>query len=328
MSRFPIELMPPAASTSAARVDPLFAALSVMWLVLCTALAALILFFAIHYRKGNRVDRTNPLTQSPLLEAAWIAGPLLVFLGLFLWSARVYLFEQQAPSSAMEIYVVGKQWMWKVQHPQGRREINELHVPRGRPVKLWMTSEDVIHSLYIPAFRIKMDVLPGRYTTQWFEATRPGRYHLLCAEYCGTNHAGMGGFVEVMEPAEYERWLRSGTAPGATFATLAEGGQELYTKLGCASCHGGNGEGGPRGPSLHNLLGREVRTTSGSVVVADENYLRESVLDPQARVVAGYPPLMPSYKGQLREDDLVRLLSFIKTLHDTSGQTAQPGGSP
>jgi cytochrome c oxidase subunit 2 len=297
------------------------------------ALAALILFFALYYRKGRLVDRTNPLINSRVLEAAWIGGPLFVFLGLFFWSAALYTFEQQAPSSAMEIYVVGKQWMWKVQHPEGRREINELHVPRGRPVKLWMTSEDVIHSFYVPAFRIKMDVLPGRYTTQWFQATRTGRYYLFCAEYCGTDHAVMGGFVEVMEPAEYARWLASGTAAGDVGESLPQGGQLLYTKLGCATCHGGNGEGGPRGPSLHNLLGREVRLDSGAVVVADENYLRESILDPMSKIVAGFPPLMPSFRGQLREEDLLRVIAFIKTLRETNEArdprgAAQLGGSP
>lgn len=328
MMTFPIELVPQAASTSAVRVDRLFAALTLLWLLLCTVLATLILFFAIHYRKGSRADRKNPLVNSRLLEAAWIAGPLLLFLGLFFWSAVVYTSEQQAPSSSMEIYVVGKQWMWKVQHPQGRREINQLHVPRGRPVKLWMTSEDVIHSFFVPAFRIKMDVLPGRYTTQWFQAERPGRYHLLCAEYCGTNHAVMGGFVEVMEPQDYQLWLQGGGAHGAVGASLADGGQMLYAKMGCASCHGGTGEGGPRGPTLHNLLGRTVRLSSGAVVVADENYVRESILDPLAKLVAGYPPLMPSFKGQLQEDDLLRLVAYLKTLADPSGGAAQPGGSP
>ena len=231
-------------------------------------------------------------------------------------------------NAGQEIYVVGKQWMWKVQHPQGRRELNELHVPRGRPVKLWMTSEDVIHSFYIPAFRIKMDVLPGRYTTQWFEAVRPGRYHLLCAEYCGTDHAVMGGFVEVMEPADYERWLAGGAAAGEVGASLADGGQLLYTKMGCASCHGARGEGSPSGPDLHDLFGKQVRLDSQAVVVADETYVRESLLEPQAKLVAGYPPLMPSFKGQLREDDILRLVAYLKTLRNPSGTAAQPGGSP
>jgi len=325
MMGFPVELMPPSASTSAVRVDRIFEALSLMWLVLCVALAALILFFAIRYRRGSRAERLNPLINSRLLEAAWIAGPLLVFMALFLWSAAVYTFEQQAPANAMEIYVVGKQWMWKVQHPQGRGEINELHVPLGRPVKLWMTSEDVIHSFYVPAFRLKMDVLPGRYTTQWFQATQTGRYHLFCAEYCGTDHAGMGGFVEVMPPAEYEAWLRDGAGSAVT---LAASGRVLYAKTGCGSCHGERGEGGPRGPALLELLGRAVRLQSGAAVVADENYLRESIIDPQAKVVEGYPPLMPSFRGQLREEELMRLIGYLKTLRNPAASPSQPGGLP
>ena len=308
MSRFPIELMPPAASTSAARVDPLFAALSVMWLVLCTALAALILFFAIHYRKGNRVDRTNPLTQSPLLEAAWIAGPLLVFLGLFLWSARVYLFEQQAPSSAMEIYVVGKQWMWKVQHPQGRREINELHVPVGRAVKMIMTSEDVLHDLFFPAFRVKADAVPGRYTHLWFEASKAGTYPIYCAEYCGTKHSGMIGEVIVMEPDDYQAWLTSGTQEGS----LSSAGAKLFQDLACNTCHRSDAQG--RGPVLAGLYGKRVALQTGETVQVDEAYLREAILMPSAKITAGFQPTMPTFQGLVSEEGLVELIEYVKSM--------------
>ena len=319
MMRFPIDLTPPVASTVAERVDRLFGALTLMWVVVCFTLATLIIGLAIYYRRGHRVDRRNPLIESRKLEAAWILGPLLLFVGLFVWAADLYTFEQQVPAGAMEIYVVGKQWMWKVQHPEGRREINELHIPIGRPVKLLMTSQDVIHSFFIPAFRTKMDVLPGRYTMQWFQATKPGRYYLFCAEYCGTDHAVMGGFVYAMEPVEYQRWLQGDPVAGSVSSPLATSGHELFTKMGCASCHGDSGEGGPRGPDLRGLAGKPVQLTSGKLVIADESYLRAAILDPLAEVVAGYPPIMPTFKGQLREDEVSQLIAYLKSL---------PGGPP
>lgn len=328
MMRFPIELGPPSASTAAQRVDQLFGALSLMWLLTCATLASLILLLAVYYRRDHRVDRRAPLLRSRKMEAAWILGPMLPFLGLFIWGAAIYTFEQQAPKGAMEIYVVGKQWMWKVQHPEGRREINELHVPMGRPIKLLMTSQDVIHSFFVPAFRMKMDVLPGRYTTQWFQATRLGRYHLFCSEYCGTDHADMGGWVYVMEPAAYQRWLERVPETGAQSPPLASSGAQLFAKLACTSCHGDQGQGSPRGPDLRDLLGRAVPLTSGKSILADENYLRTAILDPLGEVVAGYPPIMPSFKGQLREDDVQLLIAYIKSLHDPGDAKAPAGGAP
>jgi cytochrome c oxidase subunit 2 len=327
MTRFPIELWPPTASTSAERVDRIFAVLSLGWLFIAGAIMAIILFLAIRYRKENRVDRTNPLVNNRWLETAWIAIPLVTFLGLFLWSATLFTFEQQAPANSLEIYVVGKQWMWKVQHPEGRREINELHVPVGQPIRLIMTSEDVIHSFFVPAFRLKMDVLPGRYTSQWFQATRPGRYHLFCGEYCGPDHAVMGGVVEVMAAADYASWLYSGTpqAPGPATGS----GQALYVKMGCASCHGAEGAGTPSGPNLRSLIGHNVKLASGESLIADEKYLRESILDPLAKATIGYPLIMPSYKGQLREEEILRLIAYLKTLRDANPQVApSTGGTP
>lgn len=326
MMRFPIQLMPPSASTSAERVDRIFGALSLGWLVIGGGLMLLILFFAIRYRKDNPVDRSNPLVSNRWLETAWIVGPLVVFLGLFVWSASLYSFEQQAPANSLEIYVVGKQWMWKVQHPEGRREINELHVPVGQPVNLIMTSEDVIHSFFVPAFRLKMDVLPGRYTSEWFQATQPGRYHLFCGEYCGTDHAAMGGVVEVMAPADYAAWLYSGAAQ--TSGPRSESGQDLYLKMGCASCHGAAGAGTASGPDLRSLIGANVRLTSGESLIADEKYLRESILDPMAKAMVGYPLIMPSYKGQLREEEILRLIAYLKTLRDAQPQILPQSPAP
>jgi cytochrome c oxidase subunit 2 len=203
---------------------------------------------------------------------------------------------------------MGKQWMWKAQHPLGKSEINMLHVPVNQPVKLIMTSQDVIHSFYIPAFRVKKDVLPGRYTELWFEATKTGEYHLFCAEYCGTEHSQMIGSVVVMEQLEYERWL-SGNVAGES---MAAAGQRLFEQRGCASCHAGTSDA--RGPALAGLFGKEVQLEDGRTVTADESYLRESILNPQAKVVAGYSPVMPTFEGQISEEGLLQLVAYIKSL--------------
>jgi cytochrome c oxidase subunit 2 len=229
---------------------------------------------------------------------------------IFGWGASLYYAMQRAPEDALEIYVTGKQWMWKLQHSTGRQEINELHVPLGRKVKLIMTSEDVIHDFFVPAFRVKNDVLPGRYTTLWFEATRPGRYRLFCAEYCGTDHSRMGGWVHVLEPADYQAWLGGGPAEGS----LSAAGQQLFEQFACHTCHRADAQG--RGPVLDGLYGSTVHLADGRRVTADENYIRESILVPQARIVAGYqaPVLMPSFQGQLSEAQLVQLLAYVKSL--------------
>jgi cytochrome c oxidase subunit 2 len=240
---------------------------------------------------------------------------------MFGWGARLYFEQYKPPQNAVEVYVVGKQWMWKLQHATGQREINELHVPVGRKIKLIMTSEDVIHDFFVPAFRTKADVVPGRYTTLWFEATTPGKYHLFCAEYCGMNHSGMTGSVYVMEPREFDNWLAGNT--GTTSPAAA--GQQLFQSLGCASCHGANGEGG-RGPTLAGLLGRPTPLEGGQTVKPDEAYIRESIVNPGAKIVAGFQPIMPTFQGQVTEDQLVQLIAFIKSL--SPGGTAAPGGSP
>jgi cytochrome c oxidase subunit II len=243
---------------------------------------------------------------------------------MFGWGASVYFEQYRPPQNAIEIYVVGKQWMWKIQHATGQREINQLHVPVGRKVKLIMTTEDVIHDFFVPAFRTKADVVPGKYTTLWFEANKAGTYHLFCAEYCGMNHSGMIGSVTAMEPREFDNWLSGNT--GNT--TPAAAGQQLYQTLGCVSCHGGTGEGG-RGPALAGLFGRQTQLVSGETVRADEAYIRESIINPQAKLVAPFGPIMPTFQGQVSEDQLVQLLAFIKSLQvpGTASQPA-PAASP
>jgi len=244
---------------------------------------------------------------------------------IFGWAASVYFQQYHPPDNAVEVYVVGKQWMWKIQHSTGQREINELHVPVGRKIKLIMTTEDVIHDFFVPAFRMKADVVPGKYTTQWFEATKTGTFHLFCAEYCGMNHSGMIGSVIVMEPREFDNWLSGNT----NSASPAAAGQQLYQTLGCVSCHGANGEGG-RGPTLAGLIGRKTPLVGGQEVVADEAYIRESILNPQAKLVEGFGPIMPTFQGQVSEDQLLQLLAFIKSLPGGSSQpqgTASPAAS-
>jgi cytochrome c oxidase subunit 2 len=282
-----------------------------------------LIFFVIRYRRRTPYEIPRPLAGSHKLETLWSVIPFLIAMTMFAWGARVYFEQYHPPENAIEIYVVGKQWMWKIQHSTGQREINELHVPVGRKVKLIMTSEDAIHDFFVPAFRMKADVIPGRYTSQWFEATKPGTYHLFCAEYCGMNHSGMIGSVVVMEPREFDNWL-SGNAGNQTPAVA---GQQLYQSLGCVSCHGANGEGG-RGPALAGLYGRQTLLSNGQTVKADEAYIRESIINPQAKIVAGFGPIMPTFQGQVSEDQLVQLLAFIKSLQVLNPQPATPGPSP
>jgi cytochrome c oxidase subunit 2 len=303
-------LLPEQASTLAPRVDLLYYFLlgtSVFFTILITAL---IIFFSIKYRRGNTtVDRTPGPSHSTRLEIIWMVIPLFFSMAIFGWGATLYFSEYRPPAGAMEIRIVGKQWMWKFQHPNGRREINTLHVPLGQPVKLTMISEDVIHSFYVPAFRVKRDVLPGSYSSCWFEATRTGEFHLFCAEYCGTNHSRMIGRVIVMEPAEYEVWLSGGHPKELPVVA----GQRLFEELRCVTCHRPDGAT-VRCPPLEGLFGREVKLTGGATIVADENYLRESILRPGVKVVAGFEPLMPSYDGQLDEDQIIQLVTYIKSL--------------
>jgi len=316
MSRF--ALMPERASTMAGEVDTLALALLAVTIVFSLLIAGLLLRFMVVYRRRS-ATYVPPLLHVPLwLEVLWSAVPLGITMIAFLWGAQIFAALVEPPADSLEAFVVGRQWMWKIQHLEGRREINELHVPVGQPVKLTLTSEDVIHSFYVPAFRIKQDAVPGRYTTVWFEATKVGSYHLFCAEYCGTVHSGMIGQIVVMDPADYQAWLAgSGGAPGVISASTGSGsvtsaGENLFGQLGCATCH--RSEGGALGPSLAGLAGKSVALEGGATATADDDYLRESILTPQAKVVAGFKPVMPTFKGQVSEEQILQLIAYIKSL--------------
>jgi len=314
MNRF--WLMPERASTMAGQVDTLFLALIAVT-VFSLLIAGLLLRFMVVYRRRSP-DYVPPRLHVPLwLEATWSIVPLGITMIAFFWGARIFAALVEPPADSLEAFVVGRQWMWKIQHLEGRREIDELHVPIGRPVKLTMTSEDVIHSFYVPAFRVKQDAVPGRYSTVWFEATTPGTYHLFCAEYCGTLHSGMIGRVVAMEPAEYQAWL-SGTAEGgAPPVSVAELGAELFQSQGCASCHRAGDT--QRGPHLEGLFGRTVPLAGGGTAVADERYLRDSILDSSKQVVEGFQPIMPTYRGLLTEEQVLQLIAYIKGLGTEAG---------
>jgi cytochrome c oxidase subunit 2 len=291
-------------------VDHLHYALTAITLFFTALIFTLIFYFMIKYRRRSPDVRPPATTVSHatiLLEITWTLIPTAICAGLFLWGASMYFANAAAPAGAMEVFVTGRQWMWKIQHPEGVREINELHVPVGRPVKLTMTSEDVIHDFFVPAFRLKKDVLPGRYTSLWFTATQSGRYHLFCAQYCGAFHAGMGGWVIVMEQNDYQQWL-SGNAPRQT---MESAGEQLFAERGCAGCHGADGVG--RGPSLAGLFGRTVQI-SNRIAKVDEAYLREAILTPDSARAAGYSAAMPAYQGQLSEEQLFDLVAYIRSL--------------
>ncbi len=299
---------PDSASTMSGRVDTLYFFLLAVAAFFALLIASLIVVFAVKYRRRAPTSVGVVTQGGTLLEIAWIAIPALITVVIFIWSADVFFAMSRPPDETLNIYVVGKQWMWKFQHLDGQREINELHVPEGRAVKLIMTSEDVIHDLFVPAFRVKADVLPGRYTTIWFEATRPGRYRIECAQYCGTRHSGMTGDVVVMAPAEYQAWLSGGAAEGS----LASGGEKLFTDLACNTCHRADAQG--RGPVLDGLFGKTVTTQSGEKVTVDEAYVRESILHPSARIAAGYQPIMPTFQGLVSEEQLLQLIEYVKSL--------------
>lgn len=308
-----LRLFPEQASAHAEQMDWLYFFLVANAFIFSGLICIMIVFFAFRYRRGSRASRKHPPHGNLPLELLWSFIPLTIMLISFGWGARLYVDVYTPPDDAIDVYVVGKQWMWKLQHGEGRREINELHVPVGQPVRLHMISEDVIHSFFIPAFRIKQDVLPGRYTKMWFEATRPGEYHLFCAEFCGTSHSLMRGRVVVQQPSEYAEWLADQSEEPA-----AEAGARLFERYGCQSCHGA--ENSERGPSLVNLAGSLVNLKNGQRVKADLAYLREAILDPGAKVIAGYENRMPNYSldiaGQeaLTEEQVLELISYLETL--------------
>jgi cytochrome c oxidase subunit 2 len=302
-----LPLWPARASTGAGNVDALYIFLLLLSGFMCLAIFVMIVVFALRYRRqpGRAAEQ---IEGSTALEITWSVVPLGIFMVIFAWGAFIFFQERTPPRDASEVYVVAKQWMWKLEHVEGQREINELHVPVGRDVKLIMTSQDVIHSFYVPAFRIKQDVLPGRYTTAWFRATKPGVYHLFCAEYCGSQHSGMIGQVMVMEPAQYQAWLSGGSTSGS----LASNGQSIFQQLGCVTCHRSDTQG--RGPNLAGIFGKPVQLEDGRTVVADENYIRESILSPSAKVVKGFKPIMPVFQGLVSEEQLTELVAYVKSL--------------
>jgi cytochrome c oxidase subunit 2 len=313
MSTLGFPLFPEQASTMAPRVDQLYFFLLGVSVFFATLILILIIAFAVKYRRRSDDEQPRPISGNLGLEILWTVVPLSLTLVMFVWGARLFFITFYPPSDALEINVVAKQWMWKVQHAEGRSEIDELHIPTGRPIKLIMTSQDVIHDFFVPAFRVKNDVLPGRYTTLWFEATKPGAYRLFCSQYCGTQHSGMIGHIIALEPAEFQAWLSG----GATVVSMATAGENLFQKLGCVSCHAQNDTG--RGPSLVGLLGKTVRLQSGASVTADEDYIRESILNPQAKIVAGYPPIMPTFKGLISEDGIMQIIAYLKSLKREEG---------
>jgi len=301
-------LFPDAASTMATRVDALYFFLLAISAFFGLLIAGLIVYFALKFHRRTAEQIGARIHGAMSLEIGWTVIPLMITMVLFVWGASVYFAMAYPPEETLNIYVVGKQWMWKFQHLDGQREINELHVPVGRAVKLITTSEDVIHDFFVPAFRIKADVIPGRYVTIWFQATKPGRYRLFCAEYCGTKHSGMIGEVVAMEPSEYQTWLGGGAAEGS----LASAGAKLFQDLACNTCHRPDAQG--RGPVLEGLFGKTVMLQSGETVTADEAYVRESILQPAARVTAGFQPIMPTFQGLVTEEQLLELVEYIKSL--------------
>jgi cytochrome c oxidase subunit 2 len=310
---------PQQASAQAGQVDAIYFFMVAVTAFFSILIAALVVFFAIRYRRRHDDEVGHAIHGSLALELLWTIIPFFIVMVMFAWGAKVFFDLYRPPVGAMEVYVVGKQWMWKVQHMDGQREINELHVPVGRPVKLIMGSEDVLHSYYIPAFRVKADVIPGRYNHLWFTATKAGTYHLFCAEYCGTKHSGMIGSVIAMEPQDFQAWLGGGRASDSPVAA----GEKLFSDLACNTCHRTDSQG--RGPMLTNIFGKQVELQDGRSVLADEAYIRESIVNPQAKIVAGFQPLMPTFQGLVTEEQLLQLISYVKSL---SQQGQAPASAP
>jgi cytochrome c oxidase subunit 2 len=314
-------LWPKSASSFSGQFDLLFVVLLVLCTAVSVAIAVFLIYSAIRYHRKNENELGSQTRYNIPIEAAWTVIPFVLFMFFYVWGAKLYFHMERPPDNAMNIYVVGKQWMWKIQHPEGQREINELHIPVGRPVKLTMTSQDAIHSFFVPAFRAKQDVLPGRYTMIWFEATKPGKYHLFCSQYCGTKHSGMIGWVYAMNPVDYQNWLTQ----GATEGSLASDGAKYFHQFGCGNCHHFGRQG--IAPELRNLYMRRVRLTTGETVIADETYIRRKLRDPDAQVPWGFSTgVMPNFTGVLSEEQILALISYIKALGPQPG-TQEPASS-
>ncbi len=322
MGSFGIPLFPEQASTFARDIDALYLFILAVSAFFALAVSVAVVVFGIVYRRRHAGEVGARIEGNLPLELLWSIIPTMISMVMFGWGASSYFHMRTPPAEALQIYAVGKQWMWKFQHLEGQREINELHVPVNRPVKVTITSEDVLHSLFFPSFRTKMDAIPGRYTQLWFEATKVGEYHIFCTEYCGTNHSGMIGKVVVMEPSEYQAWLAGGGVEG----TLVERGGRLFQDLACNTCHLDTGKG--RGPSLNDIVGKTVELADGTTTVVDEGYLRESIINSQAKIVRGYQPLMPAFQGLVSEDNLVALVEYVKSLSPTATTAAPAAATP
>jgi cytochrome c oxidase subunit 2 len=322
-----LPFFPQQAARQAVQVDAIYFFLLAIAAFFSLLIAICVVVFAIRYRRRAPDEIGAAIHGSLALELLWTIIPLGIVMFIFVWGASIFFDLYRPPKGAMEVYVVGKQWMWKIQHAGGQREINQLHVPIGRPVKLTMGSEDVIHDFFIPAFRVKADVIPGRYNTLWFEATKPGTYHIFCAQYCGTKHSAMIGSVIAMEPAAFQAWLTTG---GGWESPIAAG-ERLFQDLGCSSCHRAVNQG--RGPMLTNLFGSTVELQGGGTVVADEAYIRESIVNPQAKIAAGFQPIMPTFQGLVTEEQLMQLVAYVQSLSrqdeaPVPGTSAAPPTSP
>lgn len=302
------DLWPPEASAYAARIDLLLGGFTVLIVLLSAPVFVLIVVFALKYRRGRPANRRHAVDRNVGLETSWALVPFVLLLGFYVWATWLFVEFHDPPDGALEINVVAKQWMWKFQHAGGQREINTLHVPIGTPVKLTMASQDVIHSLYIPALRIKQDVVPGRYTSLWFTADRAGTWKLECAEFCGTNHSEMGGRFITMTQEAYAGWLRT----SGTDATLAAAGAALFRERGCSGCHAASAK--VHAPPLQGLYGATVPLDDGTTVIADDQYIRDSILLPQKQIAAGYPRIMPTFANQLGEDEVLKLVAYVKSL--------------
>jgi len=305
-----LPLYPEQASNFAPQVDSLMIFIIAVCLFFAVAVTVAIILFFFKYKRRTEVEVGVPIHGDMRLEAAWMIVPLILSLAMFGWGAVVYVDYRTTPKDTLDIYVVGKQWMWKLQQPNGLREINELHVPVGQNVRLIMASEDVIHDFFVPAFRVKMDVVPGHYNTMWFQPTKPGKYHFFCSQYCGTNHSVMEGWVTVMEPSEYASWLSGSSGGGDANPVVA--GEKLFAEKACITCHLSDGTG--RAPSLNGVYGAKVLLVDGAMVTADDSYIRESILTPNAKIVAKYSPLMPTFQGQLTEEQILALTAYVKSL--------------
>jgi cytochrome c oxidase subunit 2 len=315
-----LPLFPVQASSVAASVDHLVYFLLAVSVFFAVGIFLSIFYFAVRYRRRSESELPVPAEGAMTLEILWSVIPFGLTMIIFAWGASVFFTISRPPDDAQQIYVIGKQWMWKVQHMEGQREINELHIPVGQAVKLTMTSEDVIHDFFVPAFRTKADVVPGRYTTTWFKPTKAGKYHLFCSQYCGTNHYAMIGWIYAMEPQDYQTWLSGGTS-----GSLASSGEKLFQDLACINCHHLIGAPG-RGPDLRNQFGAQVDLADGSHVKFDEEYVRESILNPSAKIVKGYQPIMPTFQGLVTEENVLQLIEYIKSL--TPKQAPPPAGGP